>query len=330
MTRQQTIDGRVALVAGATRGAGRGVARALGEAGATVYCTGRSVAGSPSPYGRREIIDETAALVSAAGGQGIAVRVDHTREAEVEALVDRVVREHGRLDILVNSIAGETPLLGEMGASFWEAKLADAPAGLEHAIVSHVITAKHAARQMIRQHRGLIIEMTEGDILYGGAGIVHEIAKSSLKALAARMAWELTPHNVAAMAVTPGFLRSEVVLDHFGVSEENWRDAGKADPNFLASETPLFVGRAIAALAGDPDIMRRTGDVVGSWELAREYDIQDADGTRPDWGRQAAIAFPEIDSVVRMTEQHLGLLERAAARARRYLPKPKDKPRPVG
>lgn len=259
-------------------------------------------------------------MVTDAGGAGVPIRVDHTDEAQVEALIDRIIGDHRQLDILVNSIAGETPLLGPMGASFWKADLSQAAAGLEHAVISHVITAKHAARQMIARKRGLIVELTEGDLLYGGAGIVQEIAKSSLKALAARMAWELAPHGVTAMAVTPGFLRSELVLEHFGVTEANWRDGGRTDPNFLASESPLFVGRTIAALAADPDVLRRTGDVIGSWELAREYGVVDSDGRRPDWGRQAGQVFPTIDRVVRMTEQQLGLLQRTAERARGYVP----------
>ena len=161
------LAGRVAVVAGATRGAGRGIARALGEAGATVYCTGRSVPGNPSPYGRPETITETADMITAAGGTAIAVRVDHTVESEVQALFERIEREHGRLDVLVNSIAGEDPMMGQWG-NFWKTNLENSDAILRQALVSHIITAKHAAPLMIRKRRGLIVEVTENDVL--GAG----------------------------------------------------------------------------------------------------------------------------------------------------------------
>ncbi len=281
---RKSLAGRVAVVAGATRGAGRGIARALGEAGAIVYCTGRSVKGSPSPYKRPETIDETAAMIVAAGGTSIPVRVDHTLESEVEALFARIDREHGRLDVAVNSVAGEDPLAGPYGW-FWDADLTNAAKALENSLLSHIITAKHAAKLMIRQRRGLIVEITEGDSLGAGGNPVKQVVKLALKGNALAMATELYPHGVAAVAITPGFLRSESMLERFGVTEKNWRTGGEKDKNFLTSESPLYVGRAVAALAADPKIMTRTGQLFSSWELAREYGFTDYDGTRPDWGR---------------------------------------------
>src|SRR5580698_9997349 len=280
---RKPLTGLVAVVAGATRGAGRGIARALGEAGATVYCTGRSVRGNRSPYNRPETVEETAEMISAAGGSGVALRVDHTVEEEVEALFQRVGRERGRLDVLVNSIAGEDPLMAQW-CSFWKTDLKNAEAALRQSLVSHIITAKHAAPYMIRNRRGLIVEVTENDILSAGGNPVTQTVKLALKGLALNMAAELRPHGVAAVAVTPGFLRSETMLEGFGVTEETWREGGKKDRNFLESESPLFVGRAVAALAGDPAILERTGQLFSSWELGRQYRFTDADGRRPDWG----------------------------------------------
>jgi NAD(P)-dependent dehydrogenase (short-subunit alcohol dehydrogenase family) len=280
---EKPLAGAVAVVAGATRGAGRGIARALGEAGATVYCTGRSVGGNRSPYNRPETIEETAVMINAAGGSAVAIRVDHTVEAEVEALFQRAEREHGRLDVLVNCIAGEDPLMNQW-CSFWKTDLKNAEAGLRQSLLSHIVTAKHAAPLMIRNGRGLIVEVTENDFMSAGGNPVTQTVKLALKGLAFNMAAELRPHGVAAIAITPGFLRSETMLEHHGVTEATWRDGGKKDRNFLESESPLFVGRAVAALAGDPAILERTGQLFSSWEVGREYRFTDADGRRPDWG----------------------------------------------
>jgi NAD(P)-dependent dehydrogenase (short-subunit alcohol dehydrogenase family) len=278
------LAGHVAVVAGATRGAGRGIARALGEAGAIVYCTGRSVRGNPSPYKRPETIDQTAEMIVAAGGRAIPARVDHTVESEVAALFDRIDREHGRLDVVVNSVAGEEPMAAQW-TSFWQTDLKDGEAILRQMLLSRIITARHAAPYMIQRRRGLIVEVTENDILMAGGNPLTQSAKLAQKGMALSMAAELKPHEVAAVAVTPGFLRSETMLEHFGVTEANWRDGGKKDKNFLESESPLFVGRAVAALAADERVIARTGMLLSSWELAREYGFTDEDGSRPDWGR---------------------------------------------
>lgn len=316
------LTGRVTVVAGATRGAGRGIARALGEAGAVVYCTGRSVRGNLSPYERPETIDETADIVNAEGGTAIAVRVDHSVESEVESFFTRVDREHGRLDVLVNSIAGEEPMMN-LWNSFWKTNLSDGEAVFRQALLSHIITAKHAAPLMIRRRRGLIVEVTENDILLAGGNPLSQTVKLALKGLAFNMAAELKPHGVAAIAITPGFLRSEAILERFGVSEANWRDAGEKDKNFLESESPVFVGRAVAALAQDGRVLERSGQLYGSWELGREYGLTDADGRRPDWG-SIEIDFsrvpPALLELMRTgSEIQLEWLKALSKRTRRFL-----------
>ena len=280
------LSGQVAVVAGATRGAGRGVARALGEAGATVYCTGRSVRTKPSPYKRPETIEETVDMIASTGGHAVAIRVDHTLESEVQALFERVDKEQGHLDVLVNSVAGEDPMMNQWG-SFWETHLENGDAIFRQCILSHIVTSKHAAPLMIRARRGLIVEVSEGDTLSAGGNPLTQTVKLAIKGLALNMAPELRPHGITAVSITPGFLRSESMLERKGVTEENWRDAGKKDPNFLESESPLFVGRAVAALAADPSSIERTGQLLSSWELARHYGFTDYDGRRPDWGALA-------------------------------------------
>lgn len=282
-TPNASLTGQVAVVAGATRGAGRGIARALGEAGAVVYCTGRSVRGKPSPYGRPETIEETAELIERAGGTAFAVRVDHAVEAEARAFFSEVDARHHRLDVLVNSLGGDDPLL-KQNAAFWEADLSQGEAIFRQGLISHMITAKHTAPLMIRARRGLIVEVTEADMLGGGGNPLAKSVKMEHKLMALNMASELAPHRVAAVAITPGYLRSERMLDEFGVTESNWRDFAKVDSNWLESETPMFVGRAIVALAQDPGVMARTGQLLSSWQLGREYGFTDVDGRRPDWG----------------------------------------------
>ena len=290
----QNLRGRVALVAGATRGAGRGIATALGEAGAVVYCSGRSTRGAlASGANRPETIDETAELVTAAGGTGIAVRCDHTIDQDVTALVDRIRRDHGRLDVLVNDVWGGDALT-EFGKTFWQVNLANGRRMIDQAIFSHILTSHHAAPLMFERGEhgtGLIVEITDGDF-YGYRGnLFYDLVKTSVIRLALVQARELRKQDVAAVAVTPGFLRSEFMLEHFGVTKETWREGAKKDPNFIASESPLYVGRGIAALAADPDVKAKSGKVFASWTLAREYGFTDADGSKPDWGRHFEQAY---------------------------------------
>lgn len=281
-----SLTGRVALVAGATRGAGRGIACMLGAAGATVYCTGRSVRGQPAGT-RPETIDETAEMVAAHGGIGIAVRTDHTVPADVEALFARVRAEHGRLDVLVNDIWGGDELT-EFGAPFWRVSLDKGLLMLQRAVCAHVITARYGAPLLLDAGAGLIVEITDGDSFTYRGNIFYDLAKTSAIRLAFAMARELRRTKVTAVALTPGFLRSEAVLDHFGVTEANWRDGGKKELNFLGSETPYFVGRAVVALATDPAIAVKSGRVFSSWGLSDEYGFTDINGERPHWGRFAA------------------------------------------
>jgi NAD(P)-dependent dehydrogenase (short-subunit alcohol dehydrogenase family) len=315
------LTDRVALVAGATRGAGRGIARALAEAGATVYCTGRSVKGKPSPYKRPETIDETAAMIKADGGTATAVRVDHTNEKEVKALFRRILRAHTRLDIVVDSVAGEDPLMGVYGF-LWQANMKNAEATFRQGLTSRIITAKHAALAMMPAKRGLIVVVTENDMIGGGGNPMAQSVKMAQKVLPLIWAAELAPHGITVMSVTPGFLRSESMLDHFGVTEATWRDAGKKDPNFLQSESPLFVGRAIAAIAADPKVHERTGMLFSSWELGRDYKLSDYDGRRPDWGRHKidfSVLPPEwTDLFRRGTDLEIKWLTTLAARTRRF------------
>lgn len=284
----QPLRGQVALVAGATRGAGRGIACALGEAGAMVYCSGRSTKGKPATKGRRETIEETAAMVTERGGKGIPVRCDHLKEAEVKKLVARIKREQkGRLDILVNDIWGGDALT-EWGKTFWQLSLDKGFAMLQQALHSHIITSRYTVPLLVERGRGLIVEITDGDFFGYRFNLFYDLVKMSVIRLAMAMAYELRKTQIAAVAVTPGFLRSEAMLDHFGVTETNWRETGKKEPDFLHSETPLFVGRAVAALAADPEVKKKSGQVFSSWDLSDEYGFTDADGDRPHWGRHVA------------------------------------------
>ena len=279
----KALHGRVAVVAGATRGAGRGIARMLGAAGATVYCTGRSVRGRPATAGRPETIEGTAELVTAEGGRGIAVRTDHTVEPEVERLFARIRSDYGRLDIVVNDIWGGDALT-EWGSPFWELSTAQGLELLERAVHSHLITSRHGAPLMLEQNAGLIVEVTDGDTLGYRGNLFYDLAKNAVIRVAYAMAADLHAHRVTALAITPGFLRSEAVLDHFGVTEANWRDAIEQDLYFAESETPCFVGRAVASLAADPNVNGKSGGLFSSWGLAKEYRFTDLDGRRPDWG----------------------------------------------
>ena len=279
----QPLLNQVAVVAGATRGAGRGIARMLGAAGATVYCTGRSVRGRPATAGRPETIEETAELVTAAGGRGIAVRIDHTVEAEVERLFARVRAEQGRLDVLVNDVWGGDALT-EWVKPFWELSTAQGLELLERAVHSHIITSRHGVPLMVERNAGLVVEVTDGDTFGYRGNLFYDVAKNAVIRLAYAMAADLHAHRVTALALTPGMLRSEAVLDACGVTEANWRDAIADDPYFAESETPCYVGRAVAALAADPDVAAKSGGLFSSWGLAKEYGFTDVDGRRPDWG----------------------------------------------
>jgi NAD(P)-dependent dehydrogenase (short-subunit alcohol dehydrogenase family) len=288
---QDALSGRVAVVAGSTRGAGRGIAVELGAAGATVYVTGRSTRGARSPMNRPETIEETAELVAAAGGDGIAIRVDHSEAADVAALAARIRRDHGRLDILVNDVWGGDPLT-EWDTPFWRLDLAKVEAMWRQAVGTHLLTSKHLVPLMLEEGRGLVVEITDGTGEEYRGSLGYDLVKTSVNRLAFAMADELRPHGVTALAVTPGFLRSEAMLEIFGVTERNWRDGASRDPHFAASETPRFIGRAIAALAADPDVASRAGLVHTSWDLGEEYGFTDVDGSRPHWGRHITAHHP--------------------------------------
>jgi NAD(P)-dependent dehydrogenase (short-subunit alcohol dehydrogenase family) len=286
----------IALVAGATRGGGRGIAVALGEAGATVYCTGRSTRARPraaydaaSPFAldrRPETIEETAELVTRAGGRGIAVAVDHLDAAQVKALFERITAEQGRLDVLANDIWGGDELT-EWGKKFWELDPDRTELLLRRAVQTHLLTSRYAAPLMCAARRGLIVEVTDGAELFYRTNLAYDLAKLALVRIAFGMSEELRPFGVTALAITPGFLRSEAMLDYFGVTEQNYRDAGAQDPHFLFSETPLYLGRAVAALARDPDVARHAGRLTSTWALQPEYGFVDADGQTPNWGAHA-------------------------------------------
>jgi NAD(P)-dependent dehydrogenase (short-subunit alcohol dehydrogenase family) len=283
------LDGKVALVAGATRGAGRGTAVALGEAGATVYCTGRTTRERRSEYDRPETIEETAELVTEAGGEGIAVAVDHLEPAAVEALVHRIDAGHGRLNVLVNDIWGGERLF-DWDKPLWEHDLDNGLRLLRLAVDTHLITSHFALPLLIRRPGGLVVEMTDGTREYNDANYrinaFYDLAKMSAIRLAFAQGKDLEPHGCAAVALTPGWLRSEMMLENFRVTEDNWRDAEAIQPHFAAiSESPRFVGRAVAALAADPDVARHNGGSFSSGGLAKEYGFTDVDGSQPDCWR---------------------------------------------
>ena len=302
------LQGRVALVAGATRGVGRGTALALGEAGATVYCTGRSTRAKPtkksksrrlpSEYylGRPETIEETAELVTARGGKGIALAMDHLEREQVEGLIARIRKEQSKLHILVNDISESAQ--HEFGKTFWQVDLEKGFAMFRNGIHTHIVTSHYAAPLMIETARagttGLIVEIGDGDSYTYRGNLFFDMIKTTIIRLAFAMARELRRKNVAAVALTPGFLRSEVMLEHFGVTEANWREAIKKDPNYAESETPLYAGRAIACLAADPNLMKKSGRVFSSWTLSDDYPFCDADGRRPHFGRHFAKTYGEI------------------------------------
>ena len=277
------LKNKIALVAGATRGAGRGIACMLGEAGAVVYCTGRSVKGSPaSGKGRPETIEETAEMVTAKGGKGIYVQTDHTNEEQVKALFERVKKDYGGLDILVNDIWGGDELI-EWGKSFWEFTLKESMKLIEQTVYSHILTSRYGVPLMIKNKNGLVVEVTDATSFAYKESLLYDLIKFSVIRLAFGMSEELREHNIASVAVSPGFLRSEAMLEHFGVTENNWIEGAKKDKHFVESETPFYIGKAIASLAADPNIMKKTGKTFYSGELALEYGFKDVDGRQPNW-----------------------------------------------
>jgi NAD(P)-dependent dehydrogenase (short-subunit alcohol dehydrogenase family) len=286
MEETMTLEGKVALVAGATRGAGRGIAVELGAAGATVYVTGRTTRARQSEYKRSsETIEETAELVTGAGGKGIAVPTDHLFSDEVKALVGRIRTEQGRLDILVNDIWGGE-LLFEWNKPVWDHDLENGLRLLRLGVDTHLITAHHALPLMIERPGGLLVEVTDGTAEYNAdhyrLSPFYDLAKISVNRMAWAHAKDLAPYGATSVSITPGWLRSEMMLEHFGVREENWRDATANVPHFVISETPRFVGRAVAALAGDPDRARWNGQSLSSGGLAKVYGFTDLDGSSPD------------------------------------------------
>ncbi|GHG44700.1 SDR family oxidoreductase [Streptomyces hydrogenans] len=296
MTTDKTLSppplrGRICLVAGATRGAGRAIAVQLGAAGATVYVTGRTTRAQVSEVGRTtETIEETAELVTAAGGEGVAVPTDHLDPERVRALVDRIDREHGRLDVLVNDVWGGEHLIGaSFGKKTWEIPLDDGLRMLELGVRTHLVTSHTALPLLTRHPGGLVVEVTDGTTEYNATryreNLFYDLAKNAPVRMAFGLAKELADSGGTAVSVSPGWLRSEQMLEAFGVTEATWRDALEKTPDFGVSESPVYVGRAVAALAADPDRNRWTGRSLSSGQLAGEYGFTDADGSRPDaWG----------------------------------------------
>jgi NAD(P)-dependent dehydrogenase (short-subunit alcohol dehydrogenase family) len=281
---EKQLTGKVALVAGATRGAGRGIAVQLGAAGATVYVTGRTTRSQASEMNRPETIEETAALVDEAGGRGIAVRVDHLVPDQVRELVARIEREQGALHVLVNDIWGATKM--EWNKPVWESDLEYGLRTLRLGVDTHAITSHFAIPLLIRTPGGLVVEVTDGTDEYNATNyrvsFFYDLAKAAVNRMAFALAHELKPHGATAVSLTPGWLRSEHMLDEYRVTESNWRHATKISPHFAISESPAFVGRAVAALAQDPDVARWNGKSLSSGQLAKVYGFTDLDGSQPD------------------------------------------------
>ncbi|GAA1654721.1 SDR family oxidoreductase [Catellatospora bangladeshensis] len=287
---KQTLQGKIALVAGATRGCGRAIAVELGRAGATVYVTGRSTRAQRSEVNRPETIEDTADLVTEAGGTGIAVRVDHLEPAEVAALVARIDEEQGRLDVLVNDVWGGEGFV-EWGKPLWEHSLEGGMRLLALGLHTHIITSHAALPLLVRHPGGLVVEVTDGTDEFNRNyrdSFFYDLTKTSVSRIALAQSAELKPHGGTAVVVTPGFLRSELMLDHFGITEQNWRDGAAKAPHFILSETPTYLGLGVAALAGDPDRNRWTGRSLSSAGLAQEYGLTDVDGSVPDIWRYFA------------------------------------------
>jgi NAD(P)-dependent dehydrogenase (short-subunit alcohol dehydrogenase family) len=306
VSNEGSLRGRIAVVAGATRGAGRGIATALGEAGATVICTGRSSTRGDAPtrsdYDRPETIEETAELVTRLGGKGIAIAVDHLEPAQVAALAEHIRDAHGRIDVLVNDIWGAEVLKGgpaEWNTPIWKLDLKKGLRILRLGIETHLVTSHYLLPLLVAQPGGLLVEVTDGTADYNAQhyriSVFYDLVKQSVNRLAFSQGHELAPHEATAVAITPGWLRSEMMLENFGVTEVNWREAltaregrHQAPPDFALSESPRYVGRAVAALAADPDRAKWNQRSVSSGELARHYGFTDIDGSRPDIWRYTA------------------------------------------
>jgi NAD(P)-dependent dehydrogenase (short-subunit alcohol dehydrogenase family) len=290
-----SLEGKIALVAGATRAAGRGIAVQLGAAGATVYCTGRTTRAQRSEMSRPETIEETAELVDAAGGRGVAVQVDHLEPEQVRALVERIEREQGALHVLVNDIWGATVM--EWDKPVWESTLDVGLRMLRLGVDTHAITSHFALPLLIKQPGGLVVEVTDGTDEYNATNyrvsFFYDLAKAAVNRMAFALAHELGPHAGTAVSLTPGWLRSEAMLDAYQVTEANWMDATKIQPHFAISESPAYVGRAVAALAADPDKARWNGRSLSSGQLAKEYGFTDIDGSQPDaWRYMVEVQGP--------------------------------------
>ncbi|MEY7971754.1 SDR family oxidoreductase [Saccharomonospora xinjiangensis] len=283
------LKGKVALVAGGTRGASRAIAVELARAGAFVYVTGRTSGEHRSEVGRAETIEGTVELIEQAGGRGVAVRVDHLEPEQVRALAERIDAEHSRLDILIDGVWGGDTHLG-WGKPIWEHPLDASLRMIRLGIDAHLITSHFLLPLVVRQPGGLVVELTDGTAEYNakyreGTTLAFYVAKSAAHTLAIGEAAETAKSGCTAVAFTPGWLRSEAMLDEFGVTEENWRDALAAQPHFCISETPTFVGRTVAALAADEEKARFSGQTLNSGQLAKIYEIDDIDGSRPDGWR---------------------------------------------
>jgi NAD(P)-dependent dehydrogenase (short-subunit alcohol dehydrogenase family) len=296
----KSLEGKVAVVAGATRGAGRGIACMLGEAGAIVYCTGRNSRERPNTEGvfagRPETIEETAGMVSARGGVGIAARTDHLEEAQVQALFKRVAKEQGRLDVLVNDISESEE---HEWKPFWKLSMEKGLRALRQGLHTHIITTRHAAPLMFKQKSGLVVEIGDGDGLYYRGNLFYDLVKVTAARLAYAWAEELRPHGVASLYLTPGFMRTEMVLERLGATEANWREAAEKNSKargygLAGSESPFFVGRAVAALAADPEVLSKSGGLYSSWGLSEEYGFTDVDGSRPHWWNYFSEHFPNF------------------------------------
>lgn len=286
------LRGQIALVTGGARGAGRGIAVALGTAGATVYLTGRTTRTTRSTVGRVETIEDAAEAVTAAGGQGIAVRCDHSIPSDVAALVARIAEQGGGLDLLVDNAWGGDGWIE--WKPLWEHDLEKGLRALRNGLETHLITLHTVLPLLLRRGKGLVIEVTDGDDMFDAryrGSMFYDVVKSAIGRMGKMLDIEISPHGVSSLSLTPGFLRSEAMLDHFGVTEENWRDGITQDKWFAISESPAYIGRAVVALTSDPEVKRWAGQALSSGQLAVQYGFTDVDGSRPEASRFFSDAY---------------------------------------